>query len=55
MCGIWGLFGLEVPSLTCVCENFERITHRGPEATKLEFDHTVKVCFYKTFYIHIFL
>ncbi|OAD62590.1 Asparagine synthetase [glutamine-hydrolyzing] [Eufriesea mexicana] len=42
MCGIWGLFGLKVPSLTCICENFEKIKHRGPEATKIEFDHMVK-------------
>ncbi|KAK9303133.1 hypothetical protein QLX08_005087 [Tetragonisca angustula] len=42
MCGIWALFGLDLPSLTHICKNFEQITHRGPEAFKLEFDHAVK-------------
>nr|XP_031848547.1 asparagine synthetase [glutamine-hydrolyzing] isoform X1 [Nomia melanderi]XP_031848557.1 asparagine synthetase [glutamine-hydrolyzing] isoform X1 [Nomia melanderi]XP_031848565.1 asparagine synthetase [glutamine-hydrolyzing] isoform X1 [Nomia melanderi]XP_031848574.1 asparagine synthetase [glutamine-hydrolyzing] isoform X1 [Nomia melanderi] len=41
MCGIWALFGLDIP-LTCMCENFEKISHRGPEAFKLEYDHAVK-------------
>ncbi|XP_076748576.1 asparagine synthetase [Xylocopa sonorina] len=42
MCGIWALFGLDVSSLAHICENFEKITHRGPEAFKLEFDNSVK-------------
>ena len=46
MCGIWALFGLDLPSLTHICKNFEQITHRGPEAFKLEFDHAVKVWFH---------
>ncbi|XP_078052229.1 asparagine synthetase [Augochlora pura] len=41
MCGIWALFGLNAP-LTCICENFGKINHRGPEAFKLEYDHAVK-------------
>lgn len=43
MCGIWALFGLNVSSLTNICSNFEKITHRGPEAFKLEFDYAIKV------------
>lgn len=42
MCGIWAIFGLNVPSLTDVCTNFEKIAHRGPEAFKIEFDQAVQ-------------
>lgn len=42
MCGIWALFGLDTQSLANVCKNFEKITHRGPEAFRLEFDNRVK-------------
>lgn len=42
MCGIWALFGLDGQSLPCICENFEKIVHRGPEALKLESDIVVK-------------
>ncbi|XP_076231024.1 asparagine synthetase [Calliopsis andreniformis] len=42
MCGIWALFGLDGQSLPCICKNFEKITHRGPEAFKLESDIVVK-------------
>lgn len=45
MCGIWALFGLETQPLVCICENFDKISHRGPEAFKIEFDNRVKVCF----------
>ncbi|XP_011881317.1 PREDICTED: asparagine synthetase [glutamine-hydrolyzing] [Vollenhovia emeryi] len=42
MCGIWALFGLDNEPLTCICENFDKISHRGPEAFKIEFDSRVK-------------
>lgn len=42
MCGIWALFGLDTQPLTCICENFDKISHRGPEAFKIEFDSRVK-------------
>ena len=42
MCGIWALFGLDAQPLACICENFEKIKHRGPEAFKFESDTTVK-------------
>lgn len=42
MCGIWALFGLDSQPLTCTCENFDKIAHRGPEAFKIEFDKRVK-------------
>ncbi|XP_076295914.1 asparagine synthetase isoform X2 [Lasioglossum baleicum] len=45
MCGIWALFGLNSP-LTCICENFVKIEHRGPEAFKLEYDHSVNNGYY---------
>lgn len=45
MCGIWALFGLDAQPLACICENFEKIKHRGPEAFKFESDTTVKVRF----------
>ena len=42
MCGIWALFGLDAQPLACICENFEKIKHRGPEAFKFESDTAVK-------------
>nr|XP_003706652.1 PREDICTED: asparagine synthetase [glutamine-hydrolyzing] [Megachile rotundata] len=42
MCGIWALFGLDSQSFAHVCKTFEKITHRGPEAFRLEFDNRVK-------------
>ncbi|XP_043255961.1 asparagine synthetase [glutamine-hydrolyzing] [Colletes gigas] len=42
MCGIWALLGLDDQPFTCVCKNFEKIVHRGPEAFRIEFDKAVK-------------
>ncbi|XP_046813083.1 asparagine synthetase [glutamine-hydrolyzing] [Vespa crabro] len=42
MCGIWALFGLDGKPINCICENFEKISHRGPEAFRIEFDNRVK-------------
>ncbi|XP_058790517.1 asparagine synthetase [glutamine-hydrolyzing] [Phymastichus coffea] len=42
MCGIWALFGLDTNSLTCICDNFAKISHRGPDAFKIEHDSRVK-------------
>ncbi|EFN79560.1 asparagine synthetase [glutamine-hydrolyzing] [Harpegnathos saltator] len=42
MCGIWALFGLDTEPLTCIYGNFDKISHRGPEAFKIEFDIRVK-------------
>ncbi|XP_016845558.1 asparagine synthetase [glutamine-hydrolyzing] [Nasonia vitripennis] len=42
MCGLWALFGLDTNSLTCVCDNFSKISHRGPDAFKIEHDSRVK-------------
>ncbi|KAJ8688388.1 hypothetical protein QAD02_024183 [Eretmocerus hayati] len=42
MCGLWALFGLNANSLACVCENFSKISHRGPDAFKIEYDCRVK-------------
>lgn len=50
MCGIWALFGLDTQSFTCICENFDKIKHRGPEAFIIEFDIRMKVCFRKVMY-----
>lgn len=43
MCGIWALFGLECGTLACVCNNFCKISHRGPDAFKVEYDSRIKV------------
>lgn len=43
MCGIWALFGLDGKPINCICENFGKISHRGPEAFRIEFDDRVKV------------
>lgn len=42
MCGIWALFGFHTHSFTCICENFDKIKHRGPEAFIIEFDIRMK-------------
>uniref|UniRef100_UPI00147942CB asparagine synthetase [glutamine-hydrolyzing] isoform X1 n=1 Tax=Osmia lignaria TaxID=473952 RepID=UPI00147942CB len=42
MCGIWALFGLDTQPSTHIYQNFGKITHRGPEAFRLEFDSRVK-------------
>ncbi|XP_043469934.1 asparagine synthetase [glutamine-hydrolyzing]-like [Leptopilina heterotoma] len=42
MCGIWALFGLEGDTLACACENFSKITHRGPDAFNIEYDQRIK-------------
>ncbi|XP_051169160.1 asparagine synthetase [glutamine-hydrolyzing] [Leptopilina boulardi] len=42
MCGIWALFGLEGDTLACACENFTKITHRGPDAFNIEYDQRIK-------------
>lgn len=34
--------------MTCICENFDKISHRGPEAFKIEFDNRVKVRNFET-------
>ncbi|XP_014231151.1 asparagine synthetase [glutamine-hydrolyzing] [Trichogramma pretiosum] len=41
MCGLWALFGFDTDSLTCVCDNFSKISHRGPDAYKIEHDSRI--------------
>ncbi|KOC69684.1 Asparagine synthetase [glutamine-hydrolyzing] [Habropoda laboriosa] len=56
MCGIWSLFGLDIPSLSHICEHFEKIVHRGPEAFKLEYDlHNMNNPMRLYQYPHLFL
>ena len=43
MCGIWLLFGFNASSLSCVCESFYKLKHRGPDAFKIEQDSRIKV------------
>ena len=43
MCGFWALFGLETDSIACVCDNFSKISHRGPDSFQIEFNSRVKV------------
>lgn len=43
MCGIWAVFGLEGNlNKHCGC-SFPKITHRGPDAWRLECDKRIKV------------
>ncbi|XP_050520193.1 asparagine synthetase [glutamine-hydrolyzing] [Daktulosphaira vitifoliae] len=45
MCGIWALFGIDVQSLSKYDKTFAKISHRGPDAWRLEYDLKVKnVC-----------
>lgn len=43
MCGIWAVFGVEGETLNCVCNNFNKISHRGPDALRVENDSRIKV------------
>lgn len=47
MCGIWALFGMETHTSVHSNTSFSRISHRGPDAWRIEFDKKVKVmwCF----------
>ena len=36
MCGIWALFGLSDEDVRKYCLDFFKITHRGPDATRIE-------------------
>ncbi|XP_034945074.1 asparagine synthetase [glutamine-hydrolyzing] [Chelonus insularis] len=42
MCGIWAAFGIEGETLNCVCNSFNKISHRGPDAIRIEYDDRVK-------------
>lgn len=43
MCGIWAVFGLQ-DYLHCHCgKAFPNITHRGPDAWRIEYDNRLKV------------
>ncbi|KAL3282297.1 hypothetical protein HHI36_005486 [Cryptolaemus montrouzieri] len=41
MCGIWAVFGLENSQKICAC-SFPKITHRGPDALRIECDRQLK-------------
>ncbi|XP_060517860.1 asparagine synthetase [glutamine-hydrolyzing] [Cylas formicarius] len=44
MCGIWAIFGLD-SNLHTVCGNsFTKISHRGPDAWRVEYDRQIKRC-----------
>ncbi|PSN33161.1 Asparagine synthetase [glutamine-hydrolyzing] [Blattella germanica] len=42
MCGIWALFGLATHTSVHSNTSFSRISHRGPDAWRIEFDQKVK-------------
>uniref|UniRef100_A0A068TKR6 Asparagine synthetase [glutamine-hydrolyzing] n=1 Tax=Blattella germanica TaxID=6973 RepID=A0A068TKR6_BLAGE len=42
MCGIWVMFGLVNSYLSALQHLFSRISHRGPDAWRIEFDQKVK-------------
>lgn len=43
MCGIWAVFGLDTNLYKHCGTSFTRITHRGPDAWRVEYDARVKV------------
>jgi len=44
MCGIWAIFGSEANLHTLCAHAFTKITHRGPDAWRVEFDKNLKNC-----------
>lgn len=42
MCGIWAVFGIKTDSLNSVYQNFNKISHRGPDALRIEADNRIK-------------
>lgn len=44
MCGIWAVFGSETNLHTMCAKAFIKITHRGPDAWRVEYDKQVKNC-----------
>lgn len=43
MCGIWAVFGLDTNLWRHCGTTFTKITHRGPDAWRVEYDARVKV------------
>lgn len=43
MCGIWAVFGLNTNLYRHCGTTFTNITHRGPDAWRVEYDARVKV------------
>ncbi|KAJ8946246.1 hypothetical protein NQ318_004615 [Aromia moschata] len=44
MCGIWGVFGLTENLHTYCASSFSNISHRGPDAWRVEYDRQLKNC-----------
>lgn len=44
MCGIWAIFGSETNLHTLCAHAFTKISHRGPDAWRVEFDRQLKNC-----------
>ncbi|KAK5646989.1 hypothetical protein RI129_005453 [Pyrocoelia pectoralis] len=44
MCGIWAIFGIESNMLKYCGSCFPKITHRGPDAWRIEYDNKIKNC-----------
>lgn len=45
MCGIWAIFGLQDNCYSHCSTSFTKITHRGPDAWRVEYDKRIKVFF----------
>lgn len=43
MCGIWAVFGLQSNLHEHCGSSFTKITHRGPDAWRVEYDRRIKV------------
>ncbi|KAK4880630.1 hypothetical protein RN001_008776 [Aquatica leii] len=44
MCGIWAIFGLDCNLQEHCGSSFSKITHRGPDAWRIEYDNRIKNC-----------
>lgn len=53
MCGIWAVFGLQDNLYSHCGTSFTKITHRGPDAWRVEYDKRVKVILLYFIYLGI--
>lgn len=52
MCGIWAVFGLDTNLYKHCGTTFTKITHRGPDAWRVEYDARVKVSKFKIIFLN---
>lgn len=51
MCGIWAIFGLTSCMHSHAASTFSKITHRGPDAWRVEYDKRLKVLYSYVFFM----